>query len=68
MISNIKWLESELPLNEFFNEVFQDKEVVLSEEHTEISWADASDSKLLIPAFLDLQKMLDETIQLVNDT
>ena len=46
---------------------FQDKEVLLSEEHTEISWADATDSKLLIPAFLDLQKMLDETI-LVNDT
>ena len=53
---------------DFFNEVFQDKEVVLSEEHTEISWADASDSKLLIPAFLDLQKMLDETIQLVHHT
>ena len=46
---------------------FQDKEVLLSEEHTEISWADATDSKLLIPAFLDLQKMLDETIQLINN-
>ena len=45
---------------------FQDKEVLLSEEHTEISWADATDSKLLIPAFLDLQKMLDETIQLID--
>lgn len=57
-----------LEFQNFFNEVFQDKEVVLSEEHTEISWADASDSKLLIPAFLDLQKMLDETIQLLHDT
>ena len=48
--------------------IFQDKEVLLSEEHTDISWADATDSKLLIPAFLDLQKMLDETIQLINNT
>ena len=46
---------------------FQDKEVLLSEEYTEISWTDATDSKLLIPAFLDLQKMLDETIQLINN-
>ena len=43
-----------------------DKEVVLSEEHTDISWADATESKLLIPAFLDLQKMLDDTIELIN--
>ena len=43
-----------------------DKEVILSEEHTDISWADATDSKLLIPAFLDIQKMLDDTIELIN--
>jgi len=51
----------------FLAELISDKEVLLSEEHTEISWADATDSKLLIPAFLDLQKMLDETIQLINN-
>lgn len=49
----------------FLAELITDKEVLLSEEHTDISWAEATDSKLLIPAFHDLQNMLDETLQFV---
>ena len=42
------------------------KNVTLSEEHTDISWAGKEDSKVLIPNFKDLQAMLDDAISFIH--
>ena len=40
--------------------------VTLSEEHTELSWADKEATKRLIPKFTDIQHALDEAEELIQ--
>ena len=47
-------------------ELITETNVTLSEEHTELSWAGADETKKLIPKFEDLQAAIDEAQLFIN--
>ena len=50
----------------YLAELISNKSVTLSEEHTELSWANREETKLLIPKFEDLKSAIDEAELLIN--
>ena len=50
----------------YLAQLITDTQVTLSEEHTELSWANKETTKTLIPKFTDLQLALDEAEEIIQ--
>ena len=50
----------------YLAQLITDTQVTLSEEHTELSWANKQATKTLIPKFTDLQLALDEAEEIIQ--